>query len=1084
MTSRRARWSLVLPPLAAALLWLLGAPMARVRAAQRAVAEAGDVGKAGNAGTARAPGASQASAAAAPAPPASVPPLPDVCREPLPLPSALPFAKSEYERLLGRFLRAECYARWPHDRQLRVTGPTVAGIPDPHAPRWTTTTWGTHDTVLVYYSPDVYRWMCERDAAGRRHFLDACRRSCPGCRLDGRLPPRPIADGSMIVKLMFGDTTEAVLLDPSIPTNGRRVGMALMVRDSHGAKDGWFWGSWEPPPTTEASQLDWPPPANLPYPWMGFGYYCVNCHASANNDELTYSELNNVLGDPDTFTDFYFQDQPPIVGLPPQPAAQTVEPHRRFELLQRLDSAGPTWERMPWPDPAVKRLGTPYTVYVQDFLRTFDARAIVKPDPAGVHRLFMPPEPYDHLDVPPAGPPMFLTSDQCVGCHAAGATGMHYDMTLQQAGQPAYTNLLNLAPYGEWRGSPMGLAGRDPVFYSQLETEQAAHAALGKVIPDLCLHCHGVMGQRQLCLDQFPGDPKRANAVCDNTGLTGLDQQSQPIVRRELFTREMANAVPFRARSEAERRDAKYGGLARDGVSCATCHHIDLPEKLNFGDTFTGDFRVGDADKIHGPFAAPQQVPMVHALGITPIERADLGSSKICGSCHSVVLPVFDGNQPWSPPGAPQAKIEIEQGTYPEWVFSDFRDGGPAAQSCQDCHMSRSYPGLGPLSFRIASIEEASNMPQVDNRRPRSEIDLKPRSPYGRHTLVGLNVFFNLFAQQFPDVLGIRVQDPMLGGHGVPPLTGTFESMIQQADSATAQVSVSDVKLDAGRLAATVKVESRVGHKLPSGVGFRRVFLRFEVLDATGRELWVSGRTSPSGVLVDENGRPLAGELLWKSDCQPMTAAEQQGALQPHYLAISRQDQAQIYQELVRDPRGHLTTSFLSLADVVKDNRLLPRGWNPSVELARSEGLGSAKLSAEQLAHEVRPKLPDGRGGQVDDPWYRPKAEGGLGGGGDAVIYSVPLADLKGARPASVRATLFYQATPPFYLQDRFCSTPAQPDTQRLFFIAGHLNLEGTRAEGWKLQVVSTGEVPVTGQGTAPTAAAAAAVDRPGSRRR
>ena len=60
-----------------------------------------------------------------------------------------------------------------------------------------------------------------------------------------------------------------------------------------------------------------------------------------------------------------------------------------------------------------------------------------------------------------------------------------------------------------------------------------------------------------------------------------------------------------------------------------------------------------------------------------------------------------------------------------------------------------------------------------------------------------------------------------------------------------------------------------------------------------------------------------------------------------------------------------------------------------------------------------------------------------------------------------MRVTLYYQAMPPFYLQDRFCTTPTQPDTARLFFVAGHTNLDNTRAEGWKLQVVSSGAVPV-----------------------
>jgi len=1036
MRSRRALWSLILPVTAFAVALAVLPPAPPVRASQQERPFA---------------------------------PVPINCAAPLPLPSELLFEKSEYERILGRFLKARCYEtlHWRHDAQIRPTGPTVAALSatDPHVPKWATTTLGTHSTVVVHYSPDVYRWMCERDAAHERKFVAECRKTCPTCRLDLGQPVRPIADGSMILKLMYGNTTAQRLQDPAIPKEEPSI-IALMVRDSQGGKDGWYWGSWDPQ-ATEASQLDWPPPANLPYPWMGFGYYCVNCHASAK-DEFTFSTLNNVLGDPDTFVKFYYQDQPPILGAAgeSQPAVETISAHERFETLQdlqsKIESSGPAWNKVRWPNPAVNRVSQPLTEYSSEFLKTFGARIIVPPGPKEITDLYMPPEIYDHVFSGADGPPQFLTSDQCVGCHAAGSTGLHFDMTLQQAGQAAFTNLLNLAPYGEWRGSPMGLAGRDPIFFSQLETEQTAHPALAKLVPDLCLHCHGVMGQRQFCLDQFKNDPKKGNAVCNNTDLLGLDRNSQPIVPRMLFSREQVKAIPFQARTEQQKKDAKYGGLARDGVSCTTCHHIEIDEKAPIGNTFTGDFKAGAADAIHGPFAEPRQVPMDHSLGAKPIEYPLVRSSKICGSCHSVVLPVFDGDKPWVRPGTQKAGIKkpeiiIEQATYPEWVFSDFRDGGPTPQSCQNCHMAASYPGLaGKLTSKIASIQEASNMPQTENRQPQSEIDLEPRSPFGRHTLVGLNVFFNQFAQQFPDILGIRIQDPMLGGRGVAPLATTFNSMIQQADAGTARVSVTRVETAKDRLVAEVKVENLAGHKFPSGVGFRRAFLTFEVLDANGGDLWVSGRTSPTGVLIGPDGKPIVGEFMWKNECRPKTAAEQ--TFQPHYQTVTRQDQAQIYQELIRDPRGRLTTSFLSLANVVKDNRLLPRGWTPSVELARREGLGSAKLSVEALTRRVLPDLPDGHGGEVHDPWYEPKSKGGLGGGGDALTYAIPLADIQGT-PASVRVTLYYQAIPPSYLQDRFCSTPALPDTARLFFVAGHTSLDGTRAEGWKLQVVSSGAV-------------------------
>jgi hypothetical protein len=161
----------------------------------------------------------------------------------------------------------------------------------------------------------------------------------------------------------------------------------------------------------------------------------------------------------------------------------------------------------------------------------------------------------------------------------------------------------------------------------------------------------------------------------------------------------------------------------------------------------------------------------------------------------------------------------------------------------------------------------------------------------------------------------------------VAPLATTFNSMIQQADTGTARASITRVRTTADRLVADVQVENLAGHKLPSGVGFRRAFLTFEVLDAAGNDLWVSGRTTPTGVLVGADGKPIAGEFLWNDDCKPKTAAEQ--TFQPHYETVTRQDQAQIYQELIRDPQGRLTTSFLSLATVVKDNRLLPRAGRP-----------------------------------------------------------------------------------------------------------------------------------------------------------
>jgi len=121
-----------------------------------------------------------------------------------------------------------------------------------------------------------------------------------------------------------------------------------------------------------------------------------------------------------------------------------------------------------------------------------------------------------------------------------------------------------------------------------------------------------------------------------------------------------------------------------------------------------------------------------------------------------------------------------EQTTYPEWAFSAFRTGynvpggkpdtlpfakGSNPLSCQDCHMSAREADGSPTKSKIASIQEELNFPEVEHGTP---VNLTVREGFARHTLVGLNVFLVKMAQQFPDVLGIRTQDPMMGKKGAP----------------------------------------------------------------------------------------------------------------------------------------------------------------------------------------------------------------------------------------------------------------------------------------------------------------------------
>jgi hypothetical protein len=945
---------------------------------------------------------------------------PDLCRrlaQEVREPSRLPL--DAYEVKLGHYLRNFCHrdseVGWQRDKGVRDTGPFAATLVDG---AWQGQYYGTHAPVVIWYSPEMLDWLRANRADG------------------GALAePAPVPAGAIMVKEMYPVPAAACAgvedVTRLLPTSGA----AVMVRDPAGSKDGWYWGwfgwsDWDP---------DWPAGPSNRLPYQGFGQYCVNCHASAA-DNLTFADLKNVEGEPGEplvfLSQHWFDANPP-------------EPHHRLVAL---------------PDDDAPRLGQPHARYDLAFTDAIGATSLRRPTWESVVPL--PSETYDNVWMPADGPnpaSQYLTSDQCLGCHDAGGTGLQFDMTMPNpnaAGDGA--ELLNLSPYATWRTSPMGLGGRDPIFYAQLASEtETFHPAEAEVIPDICLGCHGVLGQRQHGIDTFEADGSCAP-----------------------FSRELVDAVPWPADAPAA-ANAKYGALARDGISCTACHHMVLgdadsaanrggpqnhcvdqrqallnPDNTGFARTFTGSFLVGPPDRLYGPFEDPTAKPMQHALGIEPAHYANVELSELCGTCHTVHLPVLHE-------GRTVAHV-YEQTTYPEWAFSAYRTGksadgdlplgpGGRAQSCQGCHMPSAAPDGTPYRSKIAGIQEHSGFPEIANGLPPEDINLDVREGFARHTLVGLNVFFIKMAQQFPDVLGIRTQDPMLVDQGLDPLLFTEQAMLDQAAGRTATVAVEDVTTSAGKLQATVRIDSLTGHKFPSGVGFRRAFVEFAVLDAAGRVLWASGRTDEAGIILDGTGAALPGELWWQDDCSaridPLARTHQ-----PHYQTITAEDQVQIYQELVSTPapsgppncghealpEGQLTTSFLSICAEVKDNRILPHGYlDLDQRLRIAEALGAGRTLAEDA----------GSTAVGDDPDY-------VTGGGDRLVYEIDLAGLD-SEPAAVRATLYYQAIPPFYLQDRFCSADSE-DTERLYFLAGHLNLDQTPAEHWKLAVAGSGVVPVT----------------------
>lgn len=905
----------------------------------------------GSAGEPKGPLAAAAGLPASPVAFTSTAACPDATEHSLPLPSTVPSGQFvDFEKQILAFLQRGDYKslKWCVDKGVRDTGPFIQGV-----------YYGTHPAVRIYYSPKVMQWLI----GGRQ----------------GTIP-----DGAMIIKEQYP------------PPAGRYAGMTdaqlpqvsdwtIMIKDSQGSKDGWFWGELFEGMTFDDDQ------APFQYPWAGFGLYCLRCHATAER-EHTFASTNNIQGFPGE--PIAFVDD----GSWRKSSVLSSMHGRRMKTLQQPNTAV--------PDP--------------DFLGTFTS--IPQVPLASVQKL--PSETYDHVVAPAGGIGQFISSSQCMSCHAA-LNGPFGPVMFLPTGPTVQgvTPGANVSPYGEWRWSPMGLAGRDPIFYSQLEGELASFKTLPPakrhklttLVRNTCLSCHGAMGKRQLDTDSGGHGDFLLNYI-------QLTNRNDP--------------------------HFKYGALARDGISCAVCHRM-IPDPTPPGtssleyflaNSITGRFKVGAPDQIFGPFIDHEIAPyaMQSATGILPQFNPYIKSSRLCGSCHTIDLPVLDGR-----PG----QMSIEQATYLEWLNSQYQTEfglpGPNARTCQSCHMPTSYrsatKGLDvpQLKEKIAIIED-EGYPEAENRVPVQDITVRVRQEgYRRHEFLGLNAFLLQMFKQFNDVLGVRTPDYMSGS--TTDLQDAIDNFTQQAQERTARIATSAVAMGPRHIQANVAVTNLAGHRLPSGVGFRRAFIELLVKDQQGRIVWGSGRTNQLGIIIDGNDQMLPSESFSEY-------IDARGRVRQHYQRhheiITRQDQVQIYEELVQNADGKFTTSFVRRDDIVKDNRLLPIGWtkrgpDPSLNgrfLAATHPEGSA-------AHD--PDYRDGRAGT------------------DRITYQITLPPGVDAKKCTVHATLFYQAIPPYFLNDRFTAAPHGDATKRLHYLTSNLQLDGTSTENWKLPLASS-SAPVT----------------------
>ncbi len=371
--------------------------------------------------------------------------------------------------------------------------------------------------------------------------------------------------------------------------------------------------------------------------------------------------------------------------------------------------------------------------------------------------------------------------------------------------------------------------------------------------------------------------------------------------------------------------DDRIDRLAQDGVSCSLCHQI-AKDNLGTPESLVGGFVIdtkrnrGEREE-YGPYKIDDgliRVMRTSSGGYRPTESDHIRQSELCATCHTLITKALD------PSGQTIGQLP-EQMPYQEWLHSDFRE----RKSCQNCHM-----------------------PVVNEPTPVTNVLGKPREDAGRHIFIGGNFFMMRVLNRYRSDLGVKA------------LPEEFEAAANRTmdhlKSETAQLSLDRIDVTAGRLVAELSVRNLSGHKFPTAYPSRRAWLHVTVKDRLGRTVFESGALNANGSIQGNDNDADANRF------------------EPHYTEITAPDQVQIYEDIMVGANNLPTTGLLTAVRFIKDNRLLPEGFD--------------KVSA---APEIAPQ-----GEAMTDPDFK--------SGGDKIRYSVPV-DSSQSGEFQVEAELWFQ---------------------------------------------------------------------------
>ncbi len=414
--------------------------------------------------------------------------------------------------------------------------------------------------------------------------------------------------------------------------------------------------------------------------------------------------------------------------------------------------------------------------------------------------------------------------------------------------------------------------------------------------------------------------------------------------------------------------------LGIDGVSCLSCH---MQSETLAGSFFSGHLEF-DSARAYGPYADDliNADIMEFFVGWRPGFGEHIVNSKGCAGCHTLITQTLDLD------GVPTGDHFVEQATYHEWLNSIYSSNGT---HCNTCHMPR-------IDDPVILAAEY--------------VFLNPQSPFGLHHLVGGNVHMLELMKANREVLGI------------PASATQFDSTIARTRRMLTQHTLDLQLWYDGRWDDTaffaVRLVNHAGHRFPSGYPSRRAFVTFVVLDAQNDTVFKSG-VLQEDLEVEGHGAPF----------------------EPHHDVITTTDQVQIYEMVMGDVNGDVTTVLERAKEPLKDNRLPPLGFtttHPAYDTTRIAGV------------------------PLSDVDFNRNSLGEEGSGTDIVRYHVPLNGEDGALRAFV--SVHYQPVPPGWNEEMFSFSSPEIDAFRDMLEASDGTPTQVAADSLEVGPVGVDEAP------------------------